>query len=121
MSGKSHESAEMYLETLLVLEKRKGTVRAVDVAAEMGFSKPSVSVAMKHLRESGHVQLTDEGAIALTAKGRELAESVYERHTLLTRWLTGLGVDAQTAAEDACKIEHVMSAESFEKLKASMA
>ena len=95
----------------------KGTVRSVDIAAEMGFSKPSVSVAMKNLREQECITMGEDGLISLTEKGRKIAESVYERHTLFTQWLVSLGVDAATAAQDACRIEHVLSKETFEAIK----
>lgn len=110
---KIQESAENYLETILILYQRKGYVRAIDIAAELGFSKPSVSVAMKHLRENGCIQVDTFGHITLTAAGREIAERIYERHTFLSKWLTSLGVNPKVAAEDACRIEHVISAESF--------
>ena len=96
---KIQESAENYLETILVLKERNGTVRSVDIAAEMGFSKPSVSVAMKNLREQECITMGEDGLISLTEKGRKIAESVYERHTLFTQWLVSLGVDAATAAK----------------------
>ena len=114
---KIYESAENYLETLLVLSKRIGGVRAIDIVNEMGFSKPSVSVAMKNLRQSGHVTVDGDGFIALTPEGLSIAERVYERHTLFTRWLVSLGVDPRTAADDACRIEHVISAETFAAIK----
>ena len=114
---KIQESAENYLETILVLTERNGSVRSVDIAAEMGFSKPSVSVAMKNLREQDCISMGEDGLISLTDKGRRIAESVYERHTLFTKWLVSLGVDHATAAQDACRIEHVLSKESFEAIK----
>ncbi len=114
---KIQESAENYLETILVLKERNGSVRSVDIAAEMGFSKPSVSVAMKNLREQRCIAMGEDGLISLTEKGRTIAESVYERHTLFTEWLVSLGVDTATAAQDACRIEHVLSKESFEAIK----
>lgn len=114
---KIQESAETYLETILILEKRRGSVRSIDIATELGFSKPSVSVAMKNLRENGYIHIVDNGRIILSDKGKRIAEKIYERHTLLSQWLIMLGVDPQTAAEDACRIEHVISAESFEALK----
>ena len=114
---KIQESAENYLETILVLKERNGTVRSVDIAAEMGFSKPSVSVAMKNLREQECITMGEDGLISLTEKGRKIAESVYERHTLFTQWLVSLGVDAATAAQDAYRIEHVLSNETFEAIK----
>ncbi len=115
---KIHESAENYLETILILQKRKGDVRSIDIVNELEYSKPSVSVAMKNLRENGYIEMDSDGYISLLAQGREIAERMYERHTFLTDWLTELGVDQKTAAEDACKIEHVISAESFEAIKA---
>ena len=114
---KIQESAENYLETILVLKERNGTVRSVDIAAEMGFSKPSVSVAMRNLREQECITMGDDGLISLTDKGRSIAESVYERHTLFTQWLGSLGVDQTIAAQDACRIEHVLSKVTFEAIK----
>lgn len=114
---KSNESAENYLETILVLGKKNPVVRSVDIAAELGFKKSSVSVAMKNLREGGHITVTKEGFIYLTESGREIAEMIYERHELLSSWLVKLGVDEAVASEDACRIEHVISKESFEALK----
>lgn len=114
---KIHESAENYLEAILVLHRRLGAVRSVDIANELDFSKPSVSIAMKHLREDGYVNVDESGFISLLPKGREIAERIYERHTLLTSWLTALGVPQDIASEDACRIEHVISAESFEAIK----
>lgn len=114
---KIQESAENYLETILILEKRKGSVRSIDIANELEFSKPSVSVAMKNLRENGYIQMDDVGRIILLDKGKSIAEKIYERHTLLSQWLIMLGVDPKIAAEDACRIEHVISAESFEAIK----
>ena len=114
---KIQESAENYLEAILILSKRNGMVRSIDIAAELGFTKPSVSVAMKSLREKGDIVSGPDGDIVLTDKGRARAEAVYERHTFLSDWLVRLGVDDETAAEDACRIEHVISEESFEALK----
>ncbi len=111
------ESAENYLETILILENRRGNVRSIDIAAELEFSKPSVSVAMKNLRGQGCILVDQDGFITLTEKGRQIAERIYERHTLFTRWLTALGVDEKTAAEDACRIEHVISEETFQAIK----
>ncbi len=116
-----HASAEDYLETILVLYDRKGMVRSIDIANELGYSKPSVSVAMKNLRESGCISVSPEGYITLLPKGREIAERIYERHTLLSSWLVSLGVPADVAAEDACRMEHVISAESFAAIKAHVA
>ncbi len=118
MKDRIFESKENYLETILILHNRSGEVRSVDIAAEMEFSKPSVSVAMKNLREEGCVTVDKNGYITLTEKGREIAERVYERHLLFTSWLTSLGVPEDIAAEDACRIEHCLSAESFAAIKA---
>ena len=112
-----HESAENYLETILVLNNKNGSVRSIDIAMELGFSKPSVSIAMKNLRENGYIAVDDGGCITLLDKGRQIAETIYERHTLLSDWLITLGVDAKIAVEDACRIEHVISAESFQAIK----
>ena len=112
-----HQSAEDYLETILILKERNHIVRSIDIANEMNFSKPSVSVAMKNLRENGYIEVSNEGFISLLPPGQEIAEKIYERHTLLTDWLVSLGVDAHTAAEDACRIEHCISSESFSALK----
>lgn len=114
---KIHESAENYLEAILILRHRNGSVRSIDVANELGFSKPSVSIAMKNLRENGYITVDDGGLISLTDKGRSIAETIYERHTLLSDWLVRLGVDEKIAAEDACRMEHVISAESFAAIK----
>nr|WP_308743029.1 metal-dependent transcriptional regulator [uncultured Anaerocolumna sp.] len=112
-----NESAENYLETILVLSKELPVVRSVDVANELGFKKSSVSIAMKNLREKNHITVTDAGFIYLTDSGKEIAEMIYERHQLLSSLLIKLGVDENIAAEDACKIEHVLSKESFEAIK----
>ena len=114
---KIQESAENYLETILILQNRKGSVRAIDIVNELEYTKPSVSVAMKNLRENGYVQVSKEGHITLTEKGRAIAETMYERHTMISNWLMTLGVDPKIAVEDACRIEHVISAESFEAIK----
>ncbi|GFH97172.1 transcriptional regulator MntR [Lachnospiraceae bacterium] len=111
------ESAENYLETILILSKCRPVVRSVDVAEELGYKKSSVSVAMKNLREKNHITVTREGFIYLTESGREIADMIYERHQLLSQWLTRLGVDPRIAAEDACRMEHVISKESFEAIK----
>ena len=111
------ESSENYLETILILSKSHPVVRSVDVAEELGFKKSSVSVDMKNLREREHITVTKEGYIYLTESGREIAEMIYERHQLLSAWLVKLGVDEKIAAEDACKIEHVISKESFDAIK----
>lgn len=112
-----NESAENYLETIYILSKVRPVVRSVDIAEELGYKKSSVSVAMKHLRENEHITVTKEGFIYLTESGKKIAEMIYERHELLTKWLTNLGVDKEIASEDACKIEHVISKESFEAIK----
>ena len=112
-----HESAENYLETILVIGKRKPQVRSIDIANELSFSKPSVSVAMKNLRVNGYINVDREGFITLTEAGRAIAEKIYERHELLSAWLVHLGVDPQVAAEDTCRIEHVISTESFQAIK----
>ena len=114
---KIHESAENYLETILILHRRTGAVRSVDIANELDFSKPSVSVAMKNLREQELIHVDTGGYITLLPKGQEIAERILERHQLLTGWLISMGVSPETASEDACRIEHVISEESFEALK----
>ena len=114
---KIQESAENYLETILMLGQKKGRVRSIDIAHELEFKKPSVSVAMKNLRENGYIQVDEHGFITLTDSGRRIAETMYERHLLLSHWLTELGVNEKTAVEDACKMEHVISKESFEAIK----
>lgn len=114
---KIQESAEDYLETILILRDKLGQVRSIDIVNEMGFSKPSISIAMRKLRENGYISMDDEGFITLTDSGLKIASTIYERHQLLTRWLIQLGVDEHTAREDACRMEHAISAESFEKIK----
>ena len=114
---KIHESAENYLEIILILKSRNGSVRSIDIANELNFSKPSVSVAMKNLRENGYITIDSSGMISLNPAGLEIAEKIYERHTLISDWLIRLGVDPDTAAEDACRIEHVISEESFNAIK----
>lgn len=111
------ESAENYLETILMLKNKQGNVRSIDVANELGFSKPSVSVAMKHFREEEYITIDSDGNISLTKKGLEIAERVYERHYIIAKALMALGVDENTAYEDSCKIEHDISEQSFEKIK----
>ena len=111
------ESAENYLETILMLRIKNPYVRSIDIANELGFSKPSVSVAMKNLREKEHIKVDEQGFIHLTPSGLEIANMIYERHTLLSSWLIHLGVPADVAAADACKMEHVISTESFEAIK----
>ena len=110
-------SAEDYLETILILHNKKGNVRSIDIANEMGFSKPSVSVAMKNLREKECISVAHDGLITLLPRGQEIAERICERHTVLSALLEALGVSPETAAEDACKIEHVISPESFDAVK----
>lgn len=112
-----HESAENYLETILALSKTKQFVRSIDIVNEMNFSKPSVSVAMKHLRESGHIVMDESGYITLTESGLEIANNIYERHQVLSALLVKLGVDQETAKEEACRIEHDISQDTFEKIK----
>lgn len=112
-----NESAENYLETILVLSKKLPVVRSVDIANELGFKKSSVSIAMKNLREKNHITVTEPGFIFLTSSGREIAEMIYERHELLSAWLIKLGVPEDIATKDACKIEHVISKESFQAIK----
>ena len=111
------ESAQNYLETILVLQKRNGTVRSIDIASELEYTKPSVSIAMKNLRENGYIEMDKFGHITLLPAGLVIAESVYERHTALTNFLTAIGVSEQTAKEDACRMEHIISEETFEAIK----
>lgn len=113
----SNESSENYLETILILSKKLPVVRSVDIANELGYKKSSVSIAMKNLREKNHITVSDAGFIFLTETGREIAERIFERHELLTSLLEHLGVDAAIAEEDACRIEHVISVESFDAIK----
>ena len=112
-----NESAENYLETILILSKKLPVVRSVDIANELGFKKSSVSIAMKNLRENHHITVSDAGFIFLTDSGREIAEMIFERHELISNWLMRIGVSKETALEDACKMEHVISPESFEAIK----
>ena len=114
---KIHESAENYLETIYMLKQKKGTVRSIDIVHELEYTKPSVSIAMKNLRENGYILMDADGLISLTEKGQDIAEKMYERHTVISGWLMSLGVSEQTAIEDACRIEHVISEESFEAMK----
>ena len=114
---KVHESAENYLETILILSQKNGNVRSIDIANKLAFSKPSVSVAMKNLRTQGHIVVDNDGYIRLTESGRKIAETIYERHTLISNWLVHLGVPAEIATEDACRMEHVISPESFAAIK----
>ena len=117
---KIQESAENYLETILVLKKKNGVVRSIDIANDLGVSKPSVSVAMKNLRNGEYIEMDKDGYITLLDKGLEIAEKIYERHTFLTDWLTSIGVNPSVAAEDACRIEHVISAETFSAMKKTL-
>ncbi|MCD7886770.1 MAG: metal-dependent transcriptional regulator [Clostridiales bacterium] len=112
-----HESAENYLETILMIQNEKGYVRSIDVAHHLNFSKPSVSRAMTLLKTNGYIIMDPDGHLHLTESGREIAERIYERHCILSQWLTELGVDPETAAEDACRIEHDISEVTFEKIK----
>lgn len=112
-----NESAENYLETILMLSKKLPVVRSVDIANELGFKKSSVSIAMKNLRENQHITVSDAGFIFLTDSGKQIAEMIFERHELISGWLISMGVSEETALEDACKMEHVISQESFEAIK----
>ena len=114
---KIQQSAEDYLETILMLSYRKPMIRSIDVVNELGYSKPSVSVAMKNLRENGYIEVDPSGYITLLDSGRKIAEKIYERHTTISKWLMSIGVDEKTAVEDACRIEHIISSESFEAIK----
>ena len=118
LKHRSNESIEDYLETILTLQKKLGQVRSIDIANEMNFSKPSVSVAMKNLREKGLITIDNGGHILLTDNGKNQATDVLEKHTILTNWLISLGVDKEIAQEDACRMEHDMSEETFSALKA---
>jgi len=113
----TNESAENYLETILVLSKQMPVVRSVDVANELGYKKSSVSIAMKNLREKNHITVTDAGYIYLTESGKAIADMIYERHKVISEWFISLGVPEEIALNDACKIEHVLSVESFEAIK----
>lgn len=114
---KIHESAENYLETILILKLKNPYVRSIDIANHLGFSKPSVCVAMKNLRENGYVTVDGDGILSLTDSGEEIAKTMYERHRFISSLLIHLGVDEKIAVEDACRIEHVISAESFNAIK----
>ncbi|MGN0178538.1 MAG: metal-dependent transcriptional regulator [Monoglobaceae bacterium] len=114
------ESAENYLEAILMIKNQKGSVRSIDIANRLGFTKPSVSVAMKGFREEGYIKMDSDGSITLTAKGAEIAERIYERHEIIATALISLGVDNDIAYRDSCKIEHDISTESFEKIKAHL-
>lgn len=111
------ESAENYLETILVLKLRNGNVRSIDVANELGFTKASVSIAMKQLRENGYISVSDDGSLLLTEKGKKIAEGVFERHNVIAKALIIMGVDEETAYSDSCKIEHHISDKSVSKIK----
>ena len=113
----NNQSSEDYLETILILSKQKPVVRSIDIVEELGYKKSSISVAMKNLREKEHIKVDEQGFIHLTPSGLEIANMIYERHTLLSSWLIHLGVPADVAAADACKMEHVISKESFEAIK----
>ena len=112
-----YESAEDYLERILILQEEKGEVRSIDIAHDMGFSKPSISVAMKKLKEAGLIEIDEHGFITLTKQGHVIADKVYERHTVLKKILIDIGVDPKQAEKDACKVEHVISEETFEAIK----
>ena len=114
---RTHESAENYLETILMLGRGGNPVRSIDVANELEYTKPSVSVAMKNLRATGHIVVDGEGHITLTGSGLEIAQSMYDRHTLISDWLISLGVERDVAIKDACKMEHVMSEQSFSAIR----
>jgi len=114
------ESGENYLETIYVLSQERKKVRSVDIASALNFSKPSVSIAMKKLRQKGYIETDQDGFIVLTESGNAIAESMYERHMFLSNWLISLGVDRQTSIDDACKMEHVLSSQSFEAIRASI-
>ncbi len=118
---KIQESAENYLETILMLKEEKGAVRSIDIARKMDFSKPSISRAMSLLRENGYITMDKEWLIDLTDAGMEIASRIYERHRLLSKWLVALGVSPETASEDACRIEHDVSDETFQKIKEHIA
>ena len=114
------ESGEMYLETILVLSEKKSDVRSIDICDEMGFSKPSISRAIHLLKDGGYLEIDENGYITLTGLGREIAEKIYERHKVLTALFVAIGVDEDTAAEDACRIEHVISDKTFSAIKKHM-
>ena len=114
---KVHESEENYLETILVLSLKSSHVRSIDIVNELEYSRPSVSVAMKNLRTKGYIAIDDDGYITLTEKGQKIADTIYERHVVISDWLVSLGVDKKTAAQDACKMEHTLSEKSFSAIK----
>lgn len=111
-----HESAEDYLETILILSERQGQVRSIDIATELGYSKPSISVAMKKLRENGYIDMDGSGYITLRPPGREIAEDIYAKHKLLRKVLMALGVDDKTATDEACRIEHNISDDTYDRI-----
>ena len=115
-----YESAEDYLERILILQEEKGQVRSIDIAHDMGFSKPSISVAMKKLKEAGLININEHGYITLTKEGHVIADKVYERHRVLKKVLIDIGVEPKQAEKDACKVEHVISEETFEAIKKQM-
>ena len=117
---KSNESSENYLETILTLSRKLPVVRSIDIVHELNYTKASISNAMKSLRENGYITMSGEGYISLTESGREIAEMIYNRHTVLTNWLVKMGVSEETASKDACRIEHVISEESIEAIKRSL-
>ena len=115
-----NESVEDYLETILIISEEKPVVRSIDIANEMGFSKPSISVAVKNLKEQGYISVSEEGYITLTESGKALADRVYDRHKFFRKWLISLGVDEETANDDACRIEHVITEETFNAIRKSV-
>ena len=115
-----NESVEDYLETILIISEEKPVVRSIDIANEMGFSKPSISVAVKNLKEKGYISVSEEGYITLTESGKALADRVYDRHKFFRKWLISLGVDEETANDDACRIEHVITEETFNAIRKSV-
>ena len=115
---KSHESAEDYLESILILRERNGNVRSIDIVNEMNYSKPSISIAVKKLRTEGLVEMDVNGYITLTAKGEDIAQRIYSRHKLLEKVLIAIGVDEETAAEEACRIEHDINDDTYDKINA---
>ncbi|MCL2383349.1 MAG: metal-dependent transcriptional regulator [Oscillospiraceae bacterium] len=114
---KVQESTQNYLETILMLSQGENKVRSIDISHKLEYSKPSVSVAMKKLRLDGYIHIDSDGYITLTESGRKIAESMYERHTIISNWLISLGIDKQIALDDACRIEHVISEQSFQAIK----
>ena len=114
---KTHESEENYMETILILSLKGSHVRSIDIVNELDYSKPSVSIAMKNLRTKGYIVMDNDGCITLTRKGQKIADTMYERHVVISDWLTALGVDKKTAVKDACKMEHALSEKSFLAIK----